>query len=98
MATAQTSEQQIKDLEERVKKLEDKVLSPAQAYDDEYMAQLYRKAKDLVVRNNKATVIFLQRRLIIDFTRAARLMDELENNGVIGPATGIEPRKILVKK
>jgi DNA segregation ATPase FtsK/SpoIIIE, S-DNA-T family len=59
---------------------------------------LYRDAKRLVVKHNKATVIFLQKHLFIDFDRACKILDDLESEGVVGPASGAEPRKVLVKE
>jgi len=38
----------------------------------------------------------LQRRLRLGYTRAARIMDELENRGIVGPSKGAEPRDILI--
>jgi S-DNA-T family DNA segregation ATPase FtsK/SpoIIIE len=50
-----------------------------------------------VIRNEqKASVSLLQRRLRLGYTRAARIMDELENRGVVGPSKGAEPRDILI--
>jgi S-DNA-T family DNA segregation ATPase FtsK/SpoIIIE len=45
----------------------------------------------------KASTTYLQRRLAIGYARAARLMDILEERGVIGPGHGAKPRDILVK-
>ncbi|MEO7297342.1 MAG: DNA translocase FtsK [Verrucomicrobiota bacterium] len=44
----------------------------------------------------KASVSLMQRRLRLGYTRAARIMDELENRGVVGPSKGAEPRDILI--
>ena len=58
--------------------------------------ELYDDAKDEVVRAGKASASLLQRRLRIGYSRAARLLDILESEGVIGPADGAKPREILV--
>jgi S-DNA-T family DNA segregation ATPase FtsK/SpoIIIE len=51
----------------------------------------------VVIRyERKASVSLLQRRLRIGYTRVARLMDELENRGIVGPSKGAEPRDILI--
>lgn len=57
---------------------------------------LYEEALDLVVASGKASASLLQRRLKVGYARAARLLDILEDNGVIGPADGAKPRDILV--
>ncbi len=58
--------------------------------------ELYEQAVDLVRRNNKASVSLLQRRFRIGYTRAARLMDMLEERGVVGPPVeGAKPREVL---
>lgn len=59
---------------------------------------LFEDAKALVLETQKASASMLQRRLSVGFNRATRLMDELEAAGVIGPAEGTKPRKVLMKK
>ena len=57
---------------------------------------MYEPAVDLVRRLNKASVSLLQRRLRIGYTRAARLIDTMEERGIVGPATeGSKPREVL---
>ncbi|HEL0521924.1 TPA: DNA translocase FtsK [Streptococcus equi subsp. zooepidemicus] len=56
---------------------------------------LFEEAKALVLETQKASASMLQRRLSVGFNRATRLMDELEEAGVIGPAEGTKPRKVL---
>jgi S-DNA-T family DNA segregation ATPase FtsK/SpoIIIE len=56
---------------------------------------LYQQAVDIVYQTKKASASYLQRRLRIGFTRAARLIDLMEENGVVGPAQGAKPREIL---
>jgi S-DNA-T family DNA segregation ATPase FtsK/SpoIIIE len=58
---------------------------------------LYEDARQTVVQANKASTSFLQRKLGIGYARAARLMDILEEQGVIGPGSGAKPREILMK-
>ena len=57
---------------------------------------LYEEAKQTVVEANKASTSFLQRKLGIGYARAARLIDILEERGVIGPGNGAKPREILI--
>ncbi|MHB9782585.1 DNA translocase FtsK [Streptococcus sp. 10F2] len=57
---------------------------------------LFAQARSLVVETQKASASMIQRRLSVGFNRATRLMEELEQAGVIGPAEGTKPRKVLV--
>ena len=59
---------------------------------------LFEDAKALILETQKASASMLQRRLSVGFNRATRLMDELEAAGVIGPAEGTKPRKVLMTK
>ncbi len=56
---------------------------------------LFEEAKVLVIETQKASASMIQRRLSVGFNRATRLMEELEAAGVIGPAEGTKPRKVL---
>jgi len=58
--------------------------------------ELLDEARDIVVRAGKASASYLQRRLKIGYARAARLLDLLEERGIIGPGDGAKPRQILV--
>ncbi|MFA6423113.1 MAG: DNA translocase FtsK 4TM domain-containing protein [Patescibacteria group bacterium] len=57
---------------------------------------LYDEAKTLVIQSGKASASLLQRRLRVGYARAARLLDLLEQNNVIGPPDGAKPRDVLV--
>ena len=57
---------------------------------------LYEESKKYVIEQGKASASFLQRKFKIGYNRAMRIIDELESNGVIGPANGINPRKVLI--
>ena len=56
---------------------------------------LYESAKQEVISASKASTSYIQRRLGVGYSRAAKLMDMLEKRGVIGPANGSKPRDIL---
>ena len=56
---------------------------------------LYEEAKQIVIEAGKASTSYLQRKLRVGYARAARLMDMLEERGVIGPADGSKPREVL---
>lgn len=61
-------------------------------YDDE----LLERAMEVVVMSQQASVSMLQRRLRIGYSRAARIMDMLEEKGIVGPHEGAKPRSILI--
>jgi len=58
---------------------------------------LYEEAKRVVIQARKASASLLQRRLRLGYARAARLIDTLEEKGVVGPGEGAKPREILIK-
>ncbi|MCS7047979.1 MAG: DNA translocase FtsK, partial [Verrucomicrobiae bacterium] len=58
--------------------------------------ELIEKCIEVIRQTNRASVSMLQRRLGIGYNRAARIMDILEERGIVGPARGAEPREILV--
>ncbi|CAM4018653.1 cell division protein FtsK [Bacillus manliponensis] len=58
---------------------------------------LYDEAVQLVVEMQTASVSMLQRRFRVGYTRAARLIDAMEMNGVVGPYEGSKPREVLIK-
>ncbi len=57
---------------------------------------LFNDAKDAVIAAGKASASFLQRKLKVGYARAARILDELEEAGIIGPSQGSKPREILM--
>jgi S-DNA-T family DNA segregation ATPase FtsK/SpoIIIE len=59
---------------------------------------LYDEAARIVVSSGQASISYLQRRLRIGFSRAARLVDMMEAEGLVSPAAGGKPREVLVKK
>lgn len=63
-----------------------------EAIDDD----LYEEAKQISIQAGKASASLLQRRLRVGYARAARLLDILESEGIIGPAEGAKPRDVLV--
>jgi len=60
--------------------------------------ELYNDARQIVVQSKKASASLLQRRLRVGYARAARLLDVLEENGVVGPADGAKPRDVYEKE
>ena len=63
--------------------------------DDDVGDDLYDDAKMAVIEAGKASTSYIQRKLRVGYSRAARLMDLLEENGVIGPQDGSRAREIL---
>lgn len=57
---------------------------------------MLEEAMELVVKTGRASTTFLQRRLGIGYPRASRIMDQLEEEGIVGPAEGSRPRDVLV--
>ena len=58
--------------------------------------EIIQQCIEVIRSEQKASVSLLQRRLKIGYGRAARIMDELENRGIVGPSKGAEPRDILI--
>lgn len=65
--------------------------------DEEVDDDMYEAARQTVIESGKASTSYLQRKLGVGYSRAARLMDILEERGVIGPANGSKPRDVLEK-
>ncbi len=73
-------------------------MSSLDGHDDDADDELFEDAKYAVMEAGKASTSYLQRKLRIGYSRAARLMDLLEEQGIIGQADGSRPREILVGK
>ena len=73
---------------------------PAASYGDESGIdedeEIIQQCIEVIRSEQKASVSLMQRRLRLGYTRAARIMDELENRGIVGPSKGAEPRDILI--
>ncbi|HEV7449762.1 MAG TPA: DNA translocase FtsK [Candidatus Paceibacterota bacterium] len=65
--------------------------------DDEIDDDMYQQARAAVLEAGKASTSYLQRKLRIGYARAARMIDILEERGVIGPGDGAKPREVLEK-
>jgi len=63
---------------------------------DDIDDDMYEEAKNVVIEAGKASTSYIQRKLRLGYARAARIMDLLEERGVIGPADGAKPRDVLV--
>ena len=60
--------------------------------------QFFEQAVRLVVNNGQASTSMLQRRFRIGYTRAARIVEMMEEKGIVGPLNGAKPRELLVSK
>lgn len=88
------SDQQEAHYEEKMMPTEETTSSPSEVPQDD----LYEEAKALVVEMQTASISLLQRRFRIGYNRAARIVDELEDNKVIGPSVGSKPREVYLQK
>lgn len=70
----------------------------AKAEEPEQEDELLREAAEWVLDTKKASVSMLQRRFRIGYTRAGRLMDTMENMGIVGPAEGAKPREVRMTR
>ena len=76
------------------KSIFESTLETADMEDDD---EMYEEARACVIEAGKASTSYLQRKLKLGYARAARLMDKLEERGVIGPGDGAKPREVLEK-
>ncbi len=65
--------------------------------DDEYEDPLYNDIVEFVIKTQKASASLLQRRYKLGYNRAARIVDLLEERGIVGPPNGSKPREVLVE-
>lgn len=64
--------------------------------EEEEEDELFNDAVSIIINSKQASISILQRKLRIGYTRAARLIDVMERNGIVGPYDGRNPRKILI--
>ncbi|MBQ8994387.1 MAG: DNA translocase FtsK [Oscillospiraceae bacterium] len=73
--------------------------SSSDNYDDESdVDEMFEEAVNVVLEQGSASTSMLQRKLRLGYARAARIMDEMEDAGIIGPSEGSKPRQILITK
>ncbi len=104
---AHISEQEIKSITEFIKKqakpsYDESIVAVKEEdtpveEDDEY-DELYDKAVALVTETRQASISMLQRRMRVGYNRAARMIERMEKEGVVGPSDGVKPREVLVNK
>ena len=71
------------------------VIQPADIDDDEY-DERYDDAVALITKNGQASISMIQRHLRIGYNRAARIIEKMEKEGIVGPSDGAKPREVLV--
>ncbi|HTF99606.1 MAG TPA: DNA translocase FtsK, partial [Nitrospirota bacterium] len=82
-------------LQQRVKEV---VEAQVAEVEDGERDEHYARAVELVQMNGQASTSFLQRRLRVGYNRAARMIEMMEEDGIVGPADGAKPRQVLVRK
>ena len=60
--------------------------------------EMFEQAKNLVIDHQRASATFLQRKLVIGYARAAKLLELLEEKRIVGPAIGAKPREVYLGK
>jgi S-DNA-T family DNA segregation ATPase FtsK/SpoIIIE len=73
----------------------DKSIFDSQFGDDDTGDDLYEDARQVVIEAGKASTSYLQRKLGVGYARAAKLIDMLEEKGIVGPGNGSKPREVL---
>lgn len=71
--------------------------APSESDDEEYEDPLYNEVVEFAVKSGKISASLIQRKYRLGYNRAARIIDLLEERGVIGPSNGSKPREVLVK-
>lgn len=81
------------------KAVQDKKSSPFEDDGDgEQLDALFEKAVDVVLETGNASTSFLQRKLSVGYARGAKIMDQLHEKGIIGPANGSKPREVIITR
>jgi S-DNA-T family DNA segregation ATPase FtsK/SpoIIIE len=73
----------------------DPIFASMESVGDDEEDELYPQAKQTVIEAGKASTSYLQRKLGVGYARAAKLIDMLEERGVVGPADGAKPREVI---
>ena len=68
----------------------------AQLIKEEEFDEKYDEALAIVAKDRQASISYIQRRLRIGYNRAARIIETMEREGVVGPSDGVKPREVYV--
>ena len=74
-----------------------KEVEAAAAADEEY-DEMYDQAVAIITETQQASISMIQRRLRVGYNRAARMIEQMERDGVVGPADGAKPREVYARK
>ena len=89
----------LKEIEKNAQQTGKKSAGPLEPNDDELEGdEMLPAAVDVILETGQASVSMLQRRLKLGYARAARIVDEMEEKGIVGPFQGSKPRSILITK
>jgi S-DNA-T family DNA segregation ATPase FtsK/SpoIIIE len=100
---AQYSDEIIRKIEESLQEKEKKGNAaqggaPAAALEDDGADEMLDAAVEVILETGQASVSMLQRRLKLGYSRAARLVDQMEERGIVGPFEGSKPRQLLITR
>lgn len=98
LSKAEYSDEIIEDIERHTPQAKSDKGASADESDNSNVDDRFEDAVKIIVESGQASTSFLQRKLSLGYARAARLMDELEAMGIIGPAQGAKPREVLISK
>ena len=90
--------------EQREPEFDEKIVSvlkgPVEHTDEESTEKdpIFEKAVELVLHTGQASASYLQRKLKLGYARAARIIDQMEQEGIVGPSEGSKPREILIDR
>ena len=72
--------------------VEEKIASEKEEYDERY-----DDAVALITKTRQASISMIQRHLRVGYNRAARIIEMMEKEGIVGPSDGVKPREVLVR-
>jgi S-DNA-T family DNA segregation ATPase FtsK/SpoIIIE len=83
------------EIDEKIDNLPSSTISEFEELDTD---RSYQEALEIVTTSGKVSTSYLQRKMGIGYSQAARLVDVLENRGIIGPVNGSKPREVFKKR
>ncbi|HIC90955.1 MAG TPA: DNA translocase FtsK, partial [Syntrophaceae bacterium] len=73
-------------------------MGPEEVSTDVIQDEKYEEAVKLVAETRQASISMIQRRLRVGYNRAARMIEQMEREGIVGPSDGVKPREVLIRK